>query len=218
MKNKKGMNEAGRPPWTHWVFVVSLCYMLVFGVVFGLLGKPTQMGLSIVAVLLGMAFTRLSEIVEISGLGIKLTTRKLDKKIVQLEELEGRLAKQEKTLDEASNYMIFALITAFRDIGVLHINNQHYVFAADVVMMAVQLYAYNPKEQYQASVDAILSGMTRWVSEGSPSRGPLTDFLRKKESLVRSDYDKLKKNGAPSAIQEKYRRIMSQAGIDLEGH
>jgi len=202
--------------WKKWVFAISFCYMLVFAVIFGVLNKSTQMGLAILAGLLGMGFTRLDEIVEISGLGIKLRTRKLDKKFIELEALETRLAKQEAKLNKASDYMAYAFITAFRDIGVMHLKNKEYVFAADVVMMAVQIYAYNPKERSKGSVDAILSAMTGWLSEGTSTKEPLAAFLKEKEELILSDYGRLKKNEAHEEIIQKYERMMSKAGIDFK--
>lgn len=216
MSEKKFIEKVFSFSWKDWVFGISFLFMLVFTTIFGLQGKSTEMGFAILAGLFGMGFSHLDEIVEISGLGIKLRTRKLDKKIIELEELEGRLKKQEEELNNLSDYMIHALITAFRDIGALHIENQKYVFAADIAMMAIQLYAYNPKDCDKKTVDAILSGMIGLLSEGTPSKGPIADLLKSKKSLVLSDYDKMKENKADCEIIKKYEKVMSKAGIEFK--
>jgi hypothetical protein len=201
--------------WKSLVFGISFLYTLVFTIIFGFQGKSVEMGLVLATGVFAMAIPHLDKIVRIKGAGIELETR-VDEKIDELKELEIRLKKQEKELSDLNDYMSYALITAFRDIGVLHIENQKYVFAVDISLMAVQLYAYCPKEINQSTVDAILSGMTGWLSEGTPMREPIAKLLKEKGDIVLDDYVTMKKNNAPHAIVEKCEKVMSKVGIGFK--
>lgn len=201
--------------WKKWVFFISFFYTLIFTVIFGFLCMPTEMGLILATGTIGMCFPHLDKIARITGPGIELVTR-VDNKIKELEEIENNLKNQEKELTHISDYMTHAFITAFRDIGVLHIQNQQYTFAVDVAMVAVQLYSYNPKESSSRTIEAILSGMIGWLSEGRASREPIIELLKEKQQLILSDYAKMNKNNAPEEIIRKYEKVMEKAGIEFK--
>jgi len=212
MDENKG-NKTGSFCCKDWVFGISFGCMLLFAIIFGFMGNSKEMLAVILAGLLGMGFSRLNEIVEISGLGIKLKTRKLDKKIIELEDLKNELEKQRKQLEKTSDYMINAFAKAFIGIGALHIKNQDFGMAVEVAMNVVQLYAYNPKESIRSSADAVLSGISGWLSSDAV-KTEIAVLLKEKELLVLSDYTKMKENDAPDEIIKKYEKIMEKVGIE----
>lgn len=189
------------------LFITSFLFMLIVPVFFGFMKQPTEMGLSIVIGLMGMGFANLEKIEEISGLGIAFKTREINRKIIELEQLEYRL-------NETNEYMVSALIAAFRHIGFFHITNERIKDAGRVVFEAIRLYAHNPSPKIEDGFLSMLGALSRWISDGKDSKEPLISLLKKNEKIVLSDYNKMKENDAPSVVTEKYEEIMTKANID----
>lgn len=154
------------------------------------------------------------------ALGIQISNHgllksRVEKEISDLEVLKVRLEEQEKALDKSNDFMVDALIKAFSNIGALHIENTKYAFAVENGMMAIQLYAYNPKKNNESGIDAILSGITGMLS-GQQSKEEVIRLFKEEEKLALADYEKMKENNVPRMIIEKYEKIMSKAGIDYK--
>lgn len=141
---------------------------------------------------------------------------RVEKEISDLEDHKVRLEEQEKALDETNDFMVDALIKTFSNIGALHIENAKYAFAVENGMMAIRLYAYNPKKDFESGIDAMLSGIIGWLAM-SDTKDEIIKLLKEKEELMMADYAKMKENKASPLIIEKYEKVMSKAGIDCKG-
>lgn len=190
------------------LFVTSFLFMLIFAIVFGFMKRPTEMGLSIIAGLMGMSFTQLGKIAEISGAGIKLKTRKLDKTI------ETATAKLED-IEELSEHLVDAIVDASTGIGALFLELGKDSIAIDTAMKGINYYAHRPVERSKNRVDAMLSGIIGKLASPS-SKQEIVKLFQEKGKAALKTYRKMKENNVPSEVIEKFEKILDKTGIDYK--
>ncbi len=166
------------------------------------------MGLAIFASLLGMAFSRLESIVEISGLGIRLKTRKLERALDDASEVMEELAGLKSKVTGNA-------IESFTGIGGLFLELKYYGIATDIAMKGVDYYAENPLPEYESRVLSMLKGLKGLLLTESKNE-IINLFQRKKDTSVVKTYKKMKDHNVPANVIAEYEEMMERAGIDLK--